>query len=247
MSNIVWLPWMIEKLREQYPDGDTKGMALMFGVSRLAVNAKASELRIKKSETFLKEQRKKAIELCAGTRFKPGHESWNKGKAGSITITEGMKKNWFPSGHKPHNTTFDGCISKITDKQGRTQLKIRISETRHEYLSRHNYRKAFGAIPNSHMIKFKDGNTLNCDPSNLECVSKTLNMLMNSKHGYTREIAEVKEDDCKVIVGDVYWHEVDEHGCNWNISTIQNGSAYINDILRIIAVKRQSIDMKVDS
>jgi hypothetical protein len=205
VSNIVWLPWMIEKLREQYPDSDTKEMALMFGVTRIAVNWKASELRIKKSQSFLKAQREKAMELCAGTRFKPGHNSWNKGTKGKITVTEGMKKNWFPSGHKPYNTTYDGCISQITDKQGRPQLKIRIGDAKHEHLSRHNYRKAFGAIPNSHMIKFKDGNTLNCDPSNLECVSKTLNMLINSKHGYTREVAEVKEVICYIN------NEIKEH------------------------------------
>jgi len=71
--------------------------------------------------------------------------------------------------------------------------------------------------------------------------------ITNLIQNLVNEISEVKEDDCKVIVGDVYWHEVDEHGCNWNISTIQNGNAYINDILHIIAVKRQSIDMKIDS
>jgi hypothetical protein len=196
MSNIVWLPWMVEILRNQYPNGDTKEIALMLGVTCQAINGKASKLRIKKSEEFVKAYREKAIALCAGTRFKPGQESWNKGK--KVTVTDGMKKNWFPTGNKPHNTTYDGCISEITDQQGRKQLKVRISEARHEYLSRHNYRAAFGEIPNRHLIKFKDGNSLNCDPSNLECVSRTLNMLLNSKHDYPREVAEVKEVICYI-------------------------------------------------
>jgi hypothetical protein len=86
----------------------------------------------------------------------------------------------------------------IIDKRGVRQFKIRVSEANSEYLSRYNYRKAFGPIPKNHVIKFRDGDALNCDPSNLECVSRTLLMLLNSKHGYTRDIAEVKEVLCYI-------------------------------------------------
>ena len=198
MSKLVWHPWMIEKLRGQYPDGDTQELALMLGVTATSLRTKAYDLQVKKSEAFVIAQREKAMARCVGTRFKAGHPSWNKGKKGSIVVTDGMRKTMFRPGQKPHNTTYDGCISVIIDKRGVRQFKIRVSEANSEYLSRYNYRKAFGPIPKNHVIKFRDGDALNCDPSNLECVSRTLLMLLNAKHGYTRDIAEVKEVLCYI-------------------------------------------------
>ena len=161
---IKWTDEMVDALRVSYPDGNTHEIAIKLGVSRWAVNTKACELGIRKSESFV----------------------------------NAMRATMFKAGHKPHNTTCDGHISVTIDKRGVKQLRIRISEKNHEFLSRHNYRKAFGEIPRGHCIKFKDGNTLNCDPDNLECVSRTLHMLNNSKHGYTRDIAEVKEVICYI-------------------------------------------------
>lgn len=70
--------------------------------------------------------------------------------------------------------------------------------------------------------------------------------ITNLIQSLVNEISEIKDDGNKVTVSDVYWHEEDENGCNWNISTIQNGNAYINEILHIIAVKRQSINLTID-
>ena len=169
---IKWTDEMVDALRMSYPDGNSHEIANNLGVSRGAVNTKACELGIRKSEAFVNAQREK----CAA----------------------GGAKYRFKKGAVPHNTTCDGHISVTIDKRGVKQLRIRISEKNHEFLSRHNYRKAFGEIPPGGVIKFKDGDTMNCDPSNLECVSRVLHMLLNSKHRYTRDIAEVKEVICYI-------------------------------------------------
>jgi len=195
---IKWTDEMVDALRVSYPDLNSHEIANKLGVSRGAVNTKACELGIRKSETFVNAQRERVVAGGAKYRFKKGDVAWNKGKKGYITVTDAMRATMFKAGHKPHNTTCDGHISVTIDERGVKQLRIRISEKNHEYLSRHNYRKAFGGIPHGYCIKFKDGNTLNCDPDNLECVSRTLLMLLNSKHGYTRDIAEVKEVICYI-------------------------------------------------
>lgn len=195
---IKWTDEMVDALRVAYPNGNTRETAVKLGVSLCAVKSKVYELGIKKSEAFLIAQRDRCIAGGAKYRFKKGAVAFNKGKKGCITVTDAMRATMFKAGHKPHNTTCDGHVSVTIDKRGAKQLRIRISEKNHEFLSRHNYRKAFGEIPRGHCIKFKDGNSMNCDPDNLECVSRTLHMLLNSKHRYTRDIAEVKEVICYI-------------------------------------------------
>ena len=195
---IKWTDEMVDALRVSYPDLNSHEIASKLGVSRGAVNSKACELGIRKSETFINAQRERVVAGGAKYRFKKGAVAWNKGKKGSFTVTDAMRATMFKAGHKPHNTTCDGHISVAIDGRGVKQLRIRISEKNHEFLSRHNYRKAFGEIPPGGVIKFKDGDTMNCDPSNLECVSRVLHMLLNSKHRYTRDIAEVKEVICYI-------------------------------------------------
>ncbi len=121
-------------------------------------------------------------------QFKKGSIPWNKGVKGG-----GYEPTQFKKGHTPLNAKYDGYIVIRLDNRGVPQKHIREGKRRFEYLSRHNWRESFGEIPAGHCIRFKDGDTLNCDPENLECVSRTLNMLLNSKHRYTREVAEVKE------------------------------------------------------
>lgn len=54
------------------------------------------------------------------------------------------------------------------------------TETGYRKLAHINYEKAYGPIKPNHMIVHMDGDTLNCEPSNLKMISKAENALRNN-------------------------------------------------------------------
>ena len=84
-----------------------------------------------------------------------------------------FRANQYKTGHKPWQTKSNGAISVRKDKNGHIYKYIRISESRWEMLSRHVWKKHHGAIPAGHNIQFKDGDSLNCDISNLYLISRS--------------------------------------------------------------------------
>lgn len=124
-------------------------------------------------------------------RFKPGHVSHNKGVAMDPAVYEKAKKTFFKKGNLPHNTLHDGAITIRKDRRGIPHKFIRIKLGVWKHLSRHNWEQEHGVIPRSHMIIFKDGDTLNCDISNLRMISKADNAMRNQMHHYPPEVKEV--------------------------------------------------------
>lgn len=127
--------------------------------------------------------------------FKKGHVPENKGKRQvefmSPEAIERTKKTRFTKGHLPHNTKSDGKITIRQDHQsrsGRFYKWIRLSKGKWQMLSHYVWEQANGPIPEGHMIWFKDGNSLNCDLSNLEMITNAENMLRNSRHKYPKEV-----------------------------------------------------------
>ncbi|QWD62826.1 hypothetical protein [Polynucleobacter sp. MWH-UH25E] len=59
-------------------------------------------------------------------------------------------------------------------------------------------------------------------------------------------IQEIREDNATVIVPLPYWHEIDELGCNWNISSIRGGNGYMGAIGRIVSIYRMQVDLAHD-
>lgn len=77
--------------------------------------------------------------------------------------------------------------SERLDKDG--YLEVRVSgpikwKKKHHII----WEETFGAIPTGHLVKFKDGNRHNLDPSNLFLASRQENMQANSFHNYPKEI-----------------------------------------------------------
>ena len=58
-----------------------------------------------------------------------------------------------------------------------------------------------------------------------------------------QQIQEVIEDNVQIKISIPYGHERDEYGCNWNISSINNGSSYLDAIKRIIFNYRLKVDI----
>jgi len=100
-----------------------------------------------------------AIERTKATRFKAGEISPHKRhfKDGDITIRHNHKER----GCKPHKY-------------------IRLSLTKWQELQIYNWEKVNGPIPKGYVLACKDGDTLNCEPSNWYLLSKKDNALRNS-------------------------------------------------------------------
>lgn len=189
---------MVEQLIRMYPSHDTADLAAMFGLSPQQVALKAASLGVRKTPEFIARLQQEQIEKIKKYQYKAGDTSWNKGKKGLIPITDAMRSSMFRKGHTPLNTKFDGCVVVRPDKRGVPQKFIRVSAKRWESLARWNYRHHIGPISKGKVIRFRDGDSLNCEPENLECITNTLNMLLNSKRGYSRPVAEVKEVICHI-------------------------------------------------
>lgn len=117
-------------------------------------------------------------------RFKPGHKPANKGTKGLMK----PNKTSFRNGHIPHNTKYDGAISYRTHKRSnKTYAYIRVEKGKWELLHRYIYKKEYGEIPPGYVIRFKDGNTLNCKIENLECISRKENRNRNINYEKVRE------------------------------------------------------------
>ena len=188
-----WTEEEIADLREMYPDHGTEDVAIVLGRTTNAVTQKAVTLGIKKSAEFMRREYRRIAKACKSTRFAKGHVPWNAGTVGITGKHPNTKKTQFKKGHLPHNTKRNGAITIRNDNRGVPQKMIRVSLGKWVPLARYKYEQYVEPIPKGHVIRFLDGDTMNCEPSNLECVSKRLNMLINSKHSYTRGQAEVKE------------------------------------------------------
>jgi len=113
------------------------------------------------------------------TQFVKGQEPWNKDLKG-IHFSPATE---FKQGHKPHNTKHDGYIGIRLHKRTQTPYKyIRLGEGDWCLYHRHVWRMHHGEIPESHVIAFKNGDTLDCRIENLHCMSRADNARRNMNH-----------------------------------------------------------------
>lgn len=100
----------------------------------------------------------------------------------AIEKTKGTR---FKKGQLPHNTkSRDGVITIRHDhpdrNNGRSYKYIRVSLGKWVPYHRYLWEKKYGKIPSGHCLWFKDGNSLNCRPSNLELITRKENYDRNS-------------------------------------------------------------------
>lgn len=57
------------------------------------------------------------------------------------------------------------------------------------------------------------------------------------------QLEVVQEDNATVIVGSACWNELDANGSNWHISTVQNGTAYVDAITKIIESVKSEVNI----
>ncbi len=98
----------------------------------------------------------------------------------------------FKKGSLPHNTLSDNVISTRVDSSGRVLKYIRIGLGKWVELHHYNWKQAGRPSATGKVLIFKDGDTLNCDLSNLELISKAENMERNGPRGEVRKILQEK-------------------------------------------------------
>ena len=137
-----------------------------------------------------------ALSRKRNTQFKKGHVPQNKGKTAAAWMSPQQLKNFtatqYKKGNEPYNTLSDGVTRQRADKSGKEYIYIRVKKGRWELLQREVYRKEIGPLEDHEIVRFKDGNTSNCSPANLEKLTKSENMLRNTVHRHGPELAKAQ-------------------------------------------------------
>lgn len=109
-------------------------------------------------------------------RFEDGHTPHNKGK--KTGTLPGMEATQFKKGNRPHNAVPVGTEVVTTD--GYRARKI---AEPHVWRPIHilNWEAVHGPVPAGHCLVFKDGDRMNCDISNLLCVTRGELAVMNKR------------------------------------------------------------------
>ena len=115
--------------------------------------------------------------------FEKGCTPLNKGKTWDDFMPkesqERSRKVCFAKGHVPHNHLPVGTVVKTTD--GYMSRKIG-EPNKWEYIHRATWERYYGPIPDGMCVTFKDGNTENCDISNLMLVTRAEHIRLNQNH-----------------------------------------------------------------
>ena len=169
-----WTEEELQYLREHYPDGNTAEIAEHLGRTTTAVSSAAFAYGIKKSAEFKERQMRDMISSpqSIAHRYAKGHKSSFKGEKWYELMPEEARKKClrtaFKDGNIPHNAYAAG--TEIV-RDGRVYIKvsgIRTLQLKHRYV----WEQHHGKIPEGHIIKFKDGDFMNCDIDNLYIMSR---------------------------------------------------------------------------
>ena len=112
-------------------------------------------------------------------RFKSDQTPWNKGtsyNAGGKSISTRFKK-----GSKPPKYRQIGEVFNIPDATGKVYRFIKLAHHRQYPYGRHIWEQTTGEnLARKELIRFRDGNPMNCEFDNLEKITKAQNALRNS-------------------------------------------------------------------
>jgi len=181
-------------IRARFPHERTQDIANELGLTYSQVANRAFAMGIKKSEAFKRSELSGRYNLIKGGiphRYKKGHEPFNKGKKMSSEVYDKVKVSMFKKGNRPNNWKPDGSVVERIDSTGRIYLYYKIKDS-HWILYHHKiWTDVNGSIPKGCILRFKDGDSLNCVLDNLELISMVDNMNKNTIQRFPQEIQEV--------------------------------------------------------
>lgn len=199
MKKRLWSTEDDAVMRLEYPNTSTKKLAAKLGVSMRSCYSRANVLGLVKTPQYLATpdsgRLSKGEVIGFNTFFKKGQVPFNKGlKQKDFMSREAIaktKKTRFKKGQLPHNTKEDGVIIPRKDKCGKTYLYIRESLGIWKLYHRKVWEQHNGKLKSNEIVRFRDGNSLNCEISNLFVIPKSENMKLNTIHQYPKELQQV--------------------------------------------------------
>lgn len=198
MNGTKWTSLEDAILMALYPVVDSYDLAQFLGRTLGQVYNRAYKFKLKKALQLVKVDTLSNIcnihNKSKGNRFKKGNKPWNTGIKTKELLSDiakkGMAKTQFKKGNAPHNTKHDGAISIRHDK-ARPYKHIRLAKGKWKLLHRHVWEQKHGKIPPKHIITFIDGDTMNCDISNLKMISMKENVKRNGIANYPPEAIKI--------------------------------------------------------
>jgi len=167
----TWTPEQVAFVRAYYPHYQRRHVAYMINE---AFNLFLTEMQIKVCV------RKYNLVCNRNGKFMKGNINWNKGTKGLCKPNSGsFKKGDMPGNVKPMWT------ERICPKDGFILMKVPrpnpYTKSESRYMHKHVYiwEEEYGPVPGDHVIRFIDGDKLNCVIDNLECISRSLHCRMN--------------------------------------------------------------------
>jgi hypothetical protein len=135
----------------------------------------------------------RALIINAGkyTRYPKGHVPFNKGTKCPNLLLTNAAATMFKKGNKPHNTKGDNATSIRKDSTGRLYHYTKLADSKWALTHRLTWEQANGPIPAKHIVRFIDGNTMNLELSNLECIPMNQNMTRNTIQRFPMELQQV--------------------------------------------------------
>lgn len=192
-----WTKNEINILKKMFANNYTIDVCDKLNRSYSSINGMAHTLGLKKSSAFMKMELKRQADrikiIGVKTRFKKGREPDNKGrKQVEYMSNEGIEKSAkmrFKKGNLPHNAKSVGDEVTRTYKGGKQYLMLKVAGKRNlVYKHTHIWESKIGKVPPGFNVIFKDGNTLNCNIENLECISNAELLQRNTINRFPHEL-----------------------------------------------------------
>lgn len=170
-------PEMLAYIRTHY---------LSTSISRMAVDLSKSETYVKAAlkRHKLVQPRKLIEQFKLDSQIKKGNIPQNKGRKQTEYMTaEAIQRTLatrFRKGQKSPCEEYDGALSFRMDKTGRPYVYIRLAKSKWVLFQVYVWECTHGPVPKGYCVSFKNGESMDCRPGNLELITRKENMLRNS-------------------------------------------------------------------
>jgi hypothetical protein len=175
-----------------YPYIPAKVLGEYLGLTASQVYNRTYSRKIKK-DPKTKKAINRALILNAGThtRYPKGHVPFNKGTKCPNLLLTNAAATMFKKGNKPFNTREANATSIRTDSSGKKYHYSKIVDSVWVLTHRLMWEQANGPIPPKHVVRFIDGDTLNLQLTNLECIPMSENANRNTIHRFPDDLKKV--------------------------------------------------------
>jgi hypothetical protein len=174
-SGRIFTPEQIRFLQDNYAGKSAAAMTEMFNL------AFQTAITLQQIRTAV---HNRGINSGRTGRFEKGLTPWNRDKKGYI----GANPTSFVKGNRPANWQPLGT-ERIDSKDGFILVKIAErnpytgAPTRYKHKHVHVWETLHGPVPKGHVVAFRDGIKINCEPDNLMLLTRAELLVLN-QHGY---------------------------------------------------------------